>query len=151
MISFDLSEEQKALRQTAREFAQKEMIPVAAKYDESGEFPWPVFQKGFELGLLNLGLPTECGGLGLSNLDILVVNEELGAGCTGILTSMMVNDLAIKPIVLAGNEGQKKKWLIPFSEQLQFGSFALTEPGAGSDVAGMSTSVKKAGSDYILI
>jgi acyl-CoA dehydrogenase len=151
MIDFELSEEQKALIDTARRFAKERIIPVAAECDRKSEFPKDVFKAAWEIGLVNPTLPAEYGGPGLSDLDSAMITEELAYGCSGIQTSMTANTLGLTPIKLAGSEEQKKKyfgWLM--SEPTQV-SYATTEPGAGSDVAGMQCrAVKQADGGYVL-
>jgi len=149
-MDFQLTPEQIQLRDTARRFAREVMAPVAAAYDRSGEFPRDVIAKGFELGLMNMTLPPELGGLGLSHLEQALVAEELAAGCAGIATSMIANDLALLPILIGGTEEQKQRLVAPFSERLRFTSFGLTEPNAGSDVAGLSTTAVRDGDEYVL-
>lgn len=150
MLNFNLSEEQKALQELSQKFAKNEMIPHAAQYDETAQFPKDIIKKAFELGLMNYCIPTAYGGNSLSNLDSVVIAEELAWGCVGISTSIMANDLALYPIVIAGNEEQKKRFLPSFTQSLKLASFCLTEPGAGSDVAGLTTTLKKDGNDYLL-
>jgi acyl-CoA dehydrogenase len=150
MYGFSLTTEQKALQDTARKFARAEIAPVAARLDESGEFPRGILEKAFDLGLLNLTIPQELGGPGLSHLDQVIVNEELAAGCSGVTTSMVANDLGLLPIELFGTEEQQRRLVAPFAEKLKLTCFCLTEPGAGSDVAGMSTQARKEGSSYVL-
>ena len=143
MIDFELTEEQKALIDTARRFAKERIIPVAAECDKKSEFPRDVFKAAWEIGLVNPTLPAEYGGPGLSDLDSAMITEELAYGCSGIQTSMTANTLGLTPIKLAGSEEQKKKyfgWLT--SEPIQV-SYATTEPGAGSDVAGLQTRAQK--------
>jgi acyl-CoA dehydrogenase len=149
-MDFSLSDPQRQLQETARKFAREVMRPKAAHCDETAEFPQEVFAQGWELGLMNLNIPPEYGGVGLSHLDQALVEEELAWGCTGMATSMVANDLANLPILLAGTEAQKKRFLTPFTQKLKFASFALTEPGAGSDVAGLSTTARRDGDHYVL-
>jgi acyl-CoA dehydrogenase len=151
MIDFELTEEQKALVDTARRFAKERIIPVAAECDRESKFPKDVFKAAWEIGLVNPTLPAEYGGPGLSDLDSAMITEELAYGCSGIQTSMTANTLGLTPIKLAGSEEQKKKyfgWLT--SEPIQV-SYATTEPGAGSDVAGLQTrAVKQSDGSYVL-
>lgn len=149
-MDFSLSESQRALQQTARQFAREVVRPKAAHYDESSEFPKDVISAGYELGLMNLTVPPEFGGVGLSHLDQALVYEEVAWGCSGVATSMVANDLALLPILLGGTEDQKRRLCQPFTEKLKFASFALTEPGAGSDVAGLSTTARRDGDSYVL-
>ncbi len=150
MIDFQLSEEQLALQQMAREFAEKEMKPVAAKYDQGEEFPWEVIKKAFEVGFLSSSIPEEYGGGGLSTLDTVVISEELAAGCAGMFTSIMANSLALTPIILFGSEEQKKKFLTPFTKEMMLAAFCLTEREAGSDAGNVKTIAKKVGSEYVI-
>ena len=150
MLDFKLTEEQLALQELARKFAKNEMIPKAAHHDQTGEFPKEVIEKAFQLGLINFCIPAEFGGLALSNVDGIIITEELSAGCSGMSTSLMVNDLALYPIVVAGTPEQKERLLRPFTQSAKLASFCLTEPGAGSDVAGLSTTLKKDGNGYRL-
>ena len=99
--SLQLSDEQTALKELAREFALKEMIPVAAEYDRTMEFPQPVFEKAWELGLVNTHVPESCGGLGLGCFEGVLIGEELAYGCTGIMTAMEANGLASAPLIIA--------------------------------------------------
>ena len=149
-MDFGVTETQQALQETARKFAREVIRPKAAHYDEISEFPRDLISTGYELGLMNMTVPPELGGAGLSHVDQALVAEELAWGCVGVATSMIANDLALLPILLAGTEEQKRKFVTPFTESLRFTSFALTEPGAGSDVAGMSTTGRRDGSDYIV-
>jgi acyl-CoA dehydrogenase len=149
-MDFELSESQRALQETARKFAREAIRPKAAHYDETSEFPKDIISNAFELGLLNMAIPTEYGGIGLSHLEQVIACEELAWGCAGVATSIIANDLANLPLILAASEEQKKRLLTPFSERLKFASFCLTEPGAGSDVAAMSTTARLEGDHYVL-
>jgi len=150
MLDFTLSDEQKFFRDTVHRFAEQEMRPVAAKYDETGEFPWDVARKAFEAGLLNIHIPEEYGGPGLGALDGCIVGEEMAWGCPGITAAIGISNLAVIPVLLAGTEEQKKRWLSLLTEELSFASYAVTEPGAGSDVAGIATTAVRKGDEYVL-
>jgi len=150
VIDFSLTEEQKALQEMAREFAEKEMKPNAAKYDKGEEFAEDVMKKAFEVGFLTCTIPKEYGGGGLNDVDTVIISEELAAGCAGMYTTMMVNALAYTPIILFGTNEQKKKFLTPQTEKMSFGSFCLTEREAGSDASSLQTKAKKVGSEYII-
>ncbi|HEY1547784.1 MAG TPA: acyl-CoA dehydrogenase family protein [Kofleriaceae bacterium] len=145
-----LSEEQQALAQTARDFTRKEIIPKAAHYDETGEFPREIFKKAWETGLMNVEIPDAYGGLGGSCLDNCLVQEEVSFGCSGINTSMAANSLGATPLVIAGSDAQKKDYLSRLTRELSFCAYCCSEPDAGSDVAGMRTRVTKHGDDYVL-
>ena len=149
-ISFGLSDEQRALRQLAREFAAKEIRPVAADYDERSEHPADVITKAHEVGLLNPHISEEYGGSGLSAFEQILIGEELAWGCSGIATSIVANILGSLPVLLAGSDEQKREWLPPLLEQPLLCSFALTEPGAGSDVSAIQTTAELRDGDYVL-
>jgi acyl-CoA dehydrogenase len=156
MIGFDLTEEQQRMKEMAHEFAEKEMRSVAPEYDEKEEFPWPVMKKAFDVGLLTYALPEEYGGAGVtSHVTDCIVQEELFWGCAGIATSMGGIMLGALPILLAGNDAQKKKYLTSLTEPKKdgmpkLGAFCLTEPEAGSDAASIKTTAKKVDGGYIL-
>ena len=149
MISFELTEEQRMLRDMAHDFAANEIVPVAAHYDETGEFPWDIINKAREVGLINTNIPAEYGGGGLNALDELLIGEELAWGCTGISTSLLINNLAAIPIIVAGSDEQKRKWLGAMVDGA-LASYAVTEPGAGSDVASIQTTARKVGNEYVI-
>ncbi len=150
MIDFELTEEQRALIDTARRFTKERIIPVAAKCDQESRFPREVFVEAHKIGLVNPTLPTEYGGAGLSDVDSSFITEELAYGCSGIQTSMTANTLGLTPIKLGGTEAQKKKYLGWLAAEPIFASYATTEPGAGSDVAGLQTKATKDGNGYVL-
>ncbi|MFX0056114.1 MAG: acyl-CoA dehydrogenase family protein [Candidatus Hermodarchaeota archaeon] len=150
MVDFNLTKEQTDLQDRAREFAQEYMIPYAHYYDKTGEFPRPIIKKCWEAGLMNLAIPKEYGGLGLGAIEQCIAVEEMAAGCAGMTTSIYVNSLGAEPILIAGNDEQKETYLRPLIEDLKFVSFACSEPGMGSDVAGIKTRVEKDGDHYVL-
>jgi len=149
-VSFALSDEQKALRDLAREFAEKEIRPHEAEYDEKMQHPADVIAKAHEVGLMNLNIPEEYGGLGLSAFDGMIVGEELNWGCSGMATSILANGLGSGPILLFGSDEQKAQWLPPLVESPILACFGLSEPGAGSDVAALKTTAVRAGDEYVL-
>lgn len=150
MIGFSLTEEQAQLQKLARDFARNEMRAKAHHHDESGEWPQETLSRAWELGLMNYQIPAAYEGLGLGNVDAVIVAEELGYGCTGIGTAMTANSLAQAPVIVAGSEEQKKKWLSPFSSKHSICAYAVTEPGAGSDVAGIASYAEKKSDKYML-
>ncbi len=149
-MDFRLSDDERALQETARKFARDVMRPKAAHCDEHSIFPKDIVQQAHELGLLNMTIPPELGGTGLSHLAQCIVAEELAWGCAGMATSMIANDLALLPIHIGGSPEQKQRFVKPFSEKFKLASFGLTEPGAGSDVAGMSTVARRDGDHYVI-
>lgn len=150
MIDFSLSEEQKQLQDLSKEFTNNEIKPVAAEYDRKSEFAHEVIKKAWELGLMNVQIPEKFGGMGLSVLDDCIIGEELSVGCSGISTSMMSNMLAQGPLIVAANDAQNKKFLGQMVEECAFCAYAVTEPDAGSDVAGIKSTAQKVGNDYVL-
>jgi acyl-CoA dehydrogenase len=146
---FELTEEQKMLQEMAHDFAVREIMPVAEHYDRTAEFPWPVIKKAQEVGLLNTNIPEQYGGAGLNVLEESIVAEELSYGCSGIYTTAGANNLAAIPILVAGSEEQKQRWLGAMCDG-KLAAYAVTEPGAGSNVAGMQASARREGDHYIL-
>ena len=149
-VSFALTDEQKALRDLAHEFAEREIRPKAAEYDERQQHPAEIVEKAHEVGLMNLHIPTEYGGLGLGAFDGMLVGEELCWGCSGIGTTLSVNGLAAGPVIIFGTEEQKREWLVPLVEEPLLCSFCLSEPNAGSDVSGIRTTAVRHGDEYVL-
>src|SRR5688572_23399890 len=149
-ISFELTDEQRELRRLSREFAEKEIRPKAAEYDEHQTHPADVIAKAHEVGLMNPHIPEEYGGLGLPGFDGMLIGEELSWGCSGIAVSIVANTLGAAPVVIAGTEEQKRRWLPPLIEQPILCSFGLSEPNAGSDVSGIQTTAVRHGDEYVL-
>lgn len=149
-MDFTLTEEQRALQELARDFARNEIEPAAPHHDRTGEFAWDIYRKAHSLGLMNTHIPEAYGGAGLHVFDNCLLAEELAAGCSGIYTCMEVNSLAAAPLLVAGTEEQKQRFLAPLTRELSFASYAVTEPDAGSDVAGIGTRAVRDGDDYVL-
>jgi len=149
-MDFRLTEEQQALAQTARDFTRKEIIPKAGHFDETGEFPREILKRAWDTGLMNIEIPDAYGGLGGSCLDNCLVQEEVSFGCSGINTSMAANSLGATPLLVAGTDDQKKKYLSRLTSEFSFCAYCCSEPDAGSDVAGMRTRVTRHGDDYVL-
>ena len=149
-VSFALTDEQKALRELAREFAANEIRPKAAEYDEHSTHPVDLIAKAHELGLMNPHIPEEYGGLGLPGFEGMLIGEELSWGCSGIAVSIVANTLGAGPVLLAGSDEQKREWLPPLLDEPILCSFGLTEPDAGSDVARIKTTAERRGDHYVL-
>lgn len=152
-MEFALTPDQLELKEWAHGFAEREMRPVAAYYDEQEEMPWDVLEKAAKIGLLSYAIPEEYGGSGVSSLlTHLVVAEELFWGCAGIATAMGGIGLAAIPLLEMGSEEQKRRWLPLFTDpnKVRLGAMCLTEPNAGSDVVNMSTRAEKKGDRYII-
>jgi acyl-CoA dehydrogenase len=150
MVDFSLTDDQRALRELAHDFAAKEIRPRAAHHDQTGEFPRAIVQKAWELGLMNTHIPQEYGGLGLGVLEGCLLAEEAAWGCTGIGTAMEANNLAEAPLIVAGTDEQKRRWLTPMTEDFKLAAYCVTEPNAGSDVAAIQTMARRVGDEYVI-
>lgn len=149
-MDFSLTESQKELQEKAREFAIREVLPVARSYDEQERMPIEVIKKAWEEDLLNLAIPKEYGGLGYGLLESCIVVEEISSACPGIATSIFDNNLGAEPIFIGGNEEQKRRIASELINNFTLIAFATSEPGMGSDVAGMQCRAEEDGDDYIL-
>jgi len=153
VVEFALTEEQKAFQRLAHEFAEKEIRPVAAEYDESEEFPWDIVKKAAKMGLTSFYFPEKYGGGGVEDrITEFIVAEELAWGCAGIATCILGTGLAAAGIMALGTEEQKEKWIPMFCDEddVKIGAMALTEPEAGSDVSNLKTTAVKDGDEYVL-
>jgi len=148
---FELSEELTLVRDTARDFAQNELVPRATKHDREGKLDPAVLKQIGELGFWGLTVPEEFGGAAMGNLALSIVLEELNRGCaaTGVTVSVH-NSLVCSPINKFGTAAQKKQWLPKLATGELLGAYALTEPGSGSDAAAMVTKATRDGDDYVL-
>jgi acyl-CoA dehydrogenase len=148
-MNLELSDEQKLIRHTAREFARKEILPLAAQCDREARFPMEVAAKAREVGLVNLTIPNEYGGSGWGVLEQILVAEELAWACAGIAGGLGLNAIFADVFHVAGSPEQKTA---VFGRLLdgEFGAYAVTEPGAGSDVAGIKTRAVRKGDRYVI-
>src|SRR2546428_2268562 len=149
-VSFGLTVEQKALRDLAHDFAEREIRPREREYDEGSIHPADVIAKAHELGLMNVHIPEAYGGLDLGAFEGMLIGEELCWGCSGIGTAIVANGLGHGPVIVAGTEEQQREWLPPLVEAPLLTSFALTEPNAGSDVSGIQTTAVRDGDEYVI-
>jgi acyl-CoA dehydrogenase len=149
-LGFTLSDDQKAIQELARKFAREVMIPKAAEYDLSGKYPIEIFKAAWELGLVNSHVPEAYGGPGMGALDGVVIAEEMAYGCSGMMTAIEANGLAAAPVILAGNDAQKKEYLGRLTAAPLQAAYCVTEPGAGSDVAGLRTRAEKKGDEWVV-
>ena len=150
-MDFSLSEEQQLLKKTVRDFAESELGPHAREWDEKQDFPREVFTKLGELGLMGAVWPEEYGGAGMSTLDYAIAMEELSRVDAGVALSVAAhNSLCSGHIYLAGNEEQKKKYLVPLAKGEKVGCWGLTENSAGSDAGGTKTVAVKDGDSWVL-
>ena len=150
MIEFTLTEEQEALRDLVREFATREIVPLAPTLDEEQRHSPEIVQKYFDLGFLHYAVPEEYGGAGLGTLDGCLFNEELGAACGGIACVLGGNPLGLTPLLIAGSDELKGELLPPHTEGPNLAAFCLTEAGAGSDAAAMRTTARLEGDEYVI-
>src|SRR5215470_5584965 len=150
-MEIELTDEQNLLRDTVRRFAEEVVKPRAKEIDETGEFPRGFYDQAGELGLAGVAVPEEHGGAGMDGVSYCLVIEEISRVCatSGVILSVN-NSLVCDPILKFGNEEQKKEFLTPLAAGQKLGCFALTEPGAGSDPAGLRTTARSDGDDYVL-
>lgn len=147
---FALDEIYQQLFDMALGFADKEVWPKARALDTTAEYPWDLLKKAHRLGLVNAFVPTEVGGLGLGTLGHCLISEALATGSAGFSTAVLANDLAAVPVLLAQDKAIWKEFLAPMVDECQMASYCVTEPGAGSDVAGITTTAKKVGDTYVI-
>ncbi|MFQ5839552.1 MAG: acyl-CoA dehydrogenase family protein [Candidatus Methylomirabilales bacterium] len=150
-MDFELTEAQRILQETVRDFCAQEIIPVAGEYDRKEEFPWPIVRRLAELGLLGTLVPPEYGGAGLDYVSYALVLEELGRADGSVtLTVESHNSLAVNHILLSGTEVQKRRYLPPLARGEVLGAWALTEPGSGSDASAMQAMAVWRNGRYVL-
>ena len=149
-MDFTLTDEQRALREMAHDFARREIRPVAWEYDRDGTWPGEIIESAWALGLMNSHVPETYGGPGASCLEGCLIEEELAWGCSGIQTTLAANGLAATPVLIAGSEEVKRRYVGMLTEAPRLASFCLTEPDAGSDVSGMRTRAVRRGDRYVI-
>jgi acyl-CoA dehydrogenase len=150
VIGFGLDDEQQALQHKARDFAHREIAPVAAQYDREPAFPGDLIRKAHAAGLMNLTCPAAYGGQGLEMVTAAVITEELTAGCVALAGMIGINSLACAPILVAGTEEQKQRFLTPLNQAGKTAAFCLTEKEAGSDAGSLATRAVQDGDHYVL-
>lgn len=149
-MNFELSEDQIAFADTAKQFADQEMAPFAAQWDREHHFPVEVIKKAGELGFCGLYTPEEAGGLGLSRLDSSIIFEQLAMGCTTTTAMLTIHNMATWMIATWGTEQIKSQLMDGLVAGELIASYCLTEPGNGSDAANLRTSAKLDGEDFVL-
>jgi butyryl-CoA dehydrogenase len=150
-MDFDLTEEQRLVRDTARDFAAREIAPKAAEIDKSGRWPAEIVKKMGELGFLGMAIPEEYGGAGMDNLAYSLVMEEISAACASCGVIMSVNNsLFCDPIYKFGTDAQKKEVLTACASGQKLGCFGLTEPMSGSDAQTMATNAEKTADGWVI-
>jgi len=149
-MDYFLTDEQKMIVKVAREIARDKILPVRQELDEKEEFPWDALKALANAGMFAAFIPEEYGGAGMGNLELCLITEELAKVCAGVATSYAASALGAEPIMLFGNEEQKRRYLPPIASGEKLAAFALTEPEAGSDVGGVKTRAVRDGDYYIL-
>lgn len=149
-MNFELTEDQQAFVDTAKAFADKELAPNAAKWDEEHYFPVEVFRKAGEMGFMGMYTPEEAGGFGMSRLDSALIFEQLAGGCTATTAMMTIHNMVTWMIGSFGQQSVIDQWVPDLVTGEKLGSYCLTEPGSGSDAASLRTSAKKDGDEYVL-
>ena len=149
-MNFELTEDQQAFVDTAKAFAEKELAPNAAKWDEEHHFPIEVFRKAGEMGFMGMYTPEEAGGFGMSRLDSALIFEQLAGGCTATTAMMTIHNMITWMIGSFGQQSVIDQWVPELVTGEKLGSYCLTEPGSGSDAASLRTSAKKDGDEYVL-
>lgn len=151
IMDFELTEEQKMIRKTVRDFAEKEIRPVRAEYDEKEEYPIDILRKLGDIGIMGMAVPQEYGGSGVDVISYAIAVEELSKADPSVGVAVSVhNSLACDPIAEFGTEEQKKKWLPDLASGKKIGCFCLTEPDAGSDAASIRSTARLEGEEYII-
>lgn len=149
-LNFSLSDDQISYRDMARKFAREEIAPKAAEYDRTGKYPRELVTRAHELGILTMHLPESVGGQGLGLVDSCIVGEEIAWACTGVGTAVVSCELGEAPVLMFGNEEQKKEYLGRMVKEPLVCAYCVTEPGAGSDVNGVKTKAEKKGDEWII-
>jgi butyryl-CoA dehydrogenase len=149
-MNYFLNEEQEMLKELCQQIGREKIRPVAAKYDETQEFPWDIVKIMAESDLFGVYIEEKYGGLGGGVMELVIATEELSRACGGISLSLAATALATFPIILYGNDKQKQKYLPDLAAGKKVAAFALTEPEAGSDAASIRTTAKKEGKHYVI-
>jgi butyryl-CoA dehydrogenase len=149
-MDYLLTEEQEMIRETARQIAEEKIVPVRAELDEKEEFPWEIMKVMAQSDMLGIVISEEYGGLGMGGFEICIAIEEISRACLGVSTSYAANTLGTYPIILFGTDEQKKKYLPDIASGKNIAAFGLTEANAGSDAAGVQTTAKLDGEEYVL-
>lgn len=150
MLNFHLSQEQLDIQKRARQFALKEVLPVAWYYDRENKLPMPVLEKAYKEGFIAADIPKKYGGHGINLVESAIITEEIAAACAGLATSIFDSSLGMEPLLLSTNEAAKQKYLPKIAKDYKFASFATSEPMMGSDVAGIRCQATADGEDFIL-
>src|ERR1700681_1951522 len=144
-MDFNLTEEQQAFRDTARQFATARMLPEAARWDAEKIFPVETLREAAALGFGGIYVKEDVGGSGLSRLDAAIIFEELAQGCTSTAAYISIHNMAAWMIDAFGTDAQRRRFLPALCSMQHFASYCLTEPGAGSDAASLATRAERHG------
>ena len=149
-MAFQLTPEQEMIRLMARDFAKKELEPFAGEWDRKETFPDKAVRKMGGLGLMGMMIPVEYGGAGAGAVSYSLALQEIAYACASTAVTMSVTNLSSDPILMFGSEEQKQRYLAPLARGEMLGAFAVTEPDAGSDPAGMTTRAEEKGDHYLV-
>lgn len=149
-MAFKLTDEQRMIQLMVREFAKKEIEPVASEYDQKEIFPQENLKKMAELGLMGMMIPPEYGGSGVGTISYSIAMQEIAYACASTSVAMSVSNLSCEPILMFGSEEQRRRFLTPLASGKYLGAFALTEPEAGSDPASLRTRAILKGDSYLI-
>ncbi len=149
-MDFNLTDDQQAFVDTARAFAENELKPYAAEWDETSHFPIEVFRKAGEMGFMGMYTPESAGGFGMSRLDAALIFEQLAMGCTATTAMMTIHNMVTWMIGSFAQPELIEQWVPELVTGEKLGSYCLTEPGSGSDAASLRTTAKRVGDDYVI-
>jgi acyl-CoA dehydrogenase len=150
MLNFRLTPEQIEIQKSAREFALREILPVAWYYDSVDDTPLPVLRKAWQAGIMNADIPREYGGRGFGLIENVLITEELAAACAGLATTIFDNSLGMEPLRLSANTALKQKYFTEIARDFKLICFATSEPTMGSDVSGIRCLARRDGDGYVL-
>jgi alkylation response protein AidB-like acyl-CoA dehydrogenase len=151
VISFELTDEQRELQRLAREFAERELRPIAAEWDEKEDYPPDLLGKAARVGLTSYAIPSEYGGGGVGAVTSALIAEELAWGCAGLAAGIQATMFPVRPLLAFGTEEQRRRYLRQLAgEEGCLAAIAFTEPHAGSDVAAMRATASRGGDRYVL-
>ena len=149
-MDFNPNDHQRAFMDSARAFAEKELMPHAAAWDEQSHFPVDVIKRAAEMGFLALYTDEAWGGLGLSRLDSSLIFEELSRGCTATTAYLTIHNMATWMVASFGSDALRETWCPPLTSGEMLASYCLTEPGAGSDAANLRTTARREGDEFVI-
>ncbi|HEY7588247.1 MAG TPA: acyl-CoA dehydrogenase family protein, partial [Thermoplasmata archaeon] len=150
-MDFQLTDQQRLVQQTVRDFVDRELIPHVREWEERGEIPRSFYDKMAQLGFLGAPVPEKYGGAGMDYVSFMLLLEEISRGSSSVRTTVSVQtSLSETSLMWFGSEGQKQQWLVPLAKGEKLGAWALTEPEAGSDAANLQTTARLEGDTWVL-